>query len=66
MKLKWNEKVYALYKGEKFITDGTIPEIHQATGKSIIFLKYMTYPSYDKKRGQGPNGLKMVPLDDDE
>jgi hypothetical protein len=65
-KISWHEKVYALYKGDQFITDGTIHEIHKATGKTITYLRWMTYPYYRNVRGTGPNRLQLVSLDDEE
>ena len=64
MKIPWHKRVYALYKGDQFITDGTIREIHRETGKSINFLKYMTYPTYEKRCVNGPNRLRMISLDE--
>lgn len=64
LKIPWHKRIYALYKGEQFITEGTIREIHRETGKSINFLRYMTYPIYEKRCGNGLNRVRMVPLDD--
>lgn len=55
-------KIYALYKGEDFIADGTIQEIHEKTGKSVEFLKYMTYPIYAKRIKNSKNRLTMTEL----
>ncbi|HDR3524332.1 TPA: hypothetical protein QCX76_004914 [Bacillus pacificus] len=55
-----------MYKGEQFITEGTIEEISKETNKTINFLKYMTYPIYEKRCGDGRNRLRMIPLDDEE
>ncbi|WP_374965989.1 hypothetical protein [Lysinibacillus sp. RS5] len=64
MKIPWHKRIYALYKGEQFITEGTIREISRETGKTIDFLKYMTYPIYEKRSVNGKNQLKMISLDD--
>ncbi|MBG9756384.1 hypothetical protein J2B92_17275 [Lysinibacillus sphaericus] len=64
MKIPWHKRIYALYKGELFITEGTIREISKATGKTIDFLKYMTYPIYEKRSKNGKHRLKMISLDD--
>ena len=63
--IRWYRHIYALYKGEKFIADGTIHEIHRETGKSINQLKYMTYPSYEKRSVNSKNRLCMVRLDEE-
>lgn len=64
MKIPWHKRIYALYKGDQFISEGTIREIHRETGKSIEFLKHMTYPVYEKRCGNGPNRLRMILLDE--
>lgn len=64
MKIPWHKRIYALYKGEEFITDGTIREISRTTNKTIDFLRYMTYPIYERRTENGLKRLKMVPLDD--
>ncbi|QTR85179.1 hypothetical protein JC777_00905 [Bacillus cytotoxicus] len=60
----WYRRIYALYKGESFITEGTIEEIHVETNKSIDFLRYMTFPVYEKRCGNSTKRLRMVPIDD--
>ncbi|MFJ6264236.1 hypothetical protein ACIQGW_04340 [Lysinibacillus xylanilyticus] len=64
MKIPWHKRIYALYKGDQFITEGTIREISKVTGKTIDFLKYMTYPIYGKRSINGKYRLKMISLDD--
>lgn len=63
-KLKWQERIYALYKGEQFIAEGTIPEIHKETGKSIHFLRWMNTPAYNKRAAKGKKRLQIIKLDD--
>jgi len=64
MKIPWHKRIYALYKGDQFIAEGTIREISRETGKTIDFLQYMTYPIYEKRCGSSVNRLKMISLDD--
>lgn len=64
MKIPWYKKVYALYKGDRFITEGTIREISRETDKSIDFLRYMTYPIYEKRCGDSENRLRLILLDE--
>lgn len=66
MKKPWYRQAFALYKGDNFITEGTISEISKETGKSIDFLRYMTFPAYNKKCADSVKRLRMVPIDDDE
>jgi hypothetical protein len=65
VKVPWRERVYALYKGEALIADGTIQEIHEKTGKTFNHLRFMIYPAYEK-RCKGKNCLQMVRLDGEE
>lgn len=64
MKIPWHKRIYALYKGEQFIAEGTIREISRETGNTIDFLKYMTYPIYKKRSANSKNRLKMISLVD--
>lgn len=41
--------IYALYKGEQNLADGTLEEIARKTGKTYKSLKWMTYPSYKER-----------------
>ena len=54
--MKWYERIYALYKGEENICDGTIPEIAEATGKTVQAVRYMTFPAYERRGGKGIRG----------
>ncbi len=66
MYLPWHKREYALYKGDEFITIGTIKEISSETGKSVDFLRWMTYPTYEKRSKNGKKRLKLVLIEDDE
>lgn len=58
------DRIYALYKGDDFICDGTITEIARKTGKTRNSLYWMTSPAYKKRIYRG-NKLQMIELDDD-
>lgn len=66
VKIPWHKREYALYKGDNFITIGTIRQISKDTGKSVDFLRWMTYPTYEKRSENGNNRLKLVRLDEEE
>lgn len=66
MNLPWYKKVFALYKGDSFIADGTIREISKLSGKSTDFLRYMTTPTYKKRCINSKNRLILVSLDEDD
>lgn len=38
-------KIYALYKGDEYVTDGTLDEIAEKTGLKKSSLKWMKAPS---------------------
>ena len=54
--MKWQERIYALYKGDVNICDGTIFEIAEATGKTVQSIRYMTFPAYERRGGKGDRG----------
>lgn len=53
-------KIYALYKGDEYITDGTLRELSRKTGKKEATLKFMTTPSYEGRIGE--KALRLVCL----
>lgn len=55
-----NENEYALYKGDTFITCGTLKEIIVETGIAIVTLVSYASPSYKKKN---PNGKQLIKVD---
>lgn len=65
MKIPWHKRIYALYKGDDLICDGTIREISRKTGKTVDHLKWMTYPTYAKRIEGRPNRQVLVSLDDE-
>lgn len=56
--------IYALYKGEQNLMDGTLAEIAQRTGKTYNMLKWMTYPSYRKRVQQRSHKIGVLELVD--
>ena len=54
------EYEYALYKGDTFITCGTLKEISAETGIAIVTLASYASPSYKKKN---PNGKQLIKVD---
>ncbi|MED2037232.1 hypothetical protein P4V58_08295 [Bacillus wiedmannii] len=66
MHIPWNKRVYALYQGDQFITEGTILEVSEKTNKSLDWLRCMLAPSYEKKWGDSTRRLRLIRLDDDE
>lgn len=41
-----SKNIYALYKGDKFITEGTKKEISEYTGLKVKTLSYYASPAY--------------------
>lgn len=68
--MKWYERIYALYKGDVNICDGTIPEIAEYTGKTTTALRYMLTPAYERRGGKdmpgGRRRYELVLIEDDE
>ena len=59
-------KIYALYKGENLLADGTIQEISEKTGKTIYHLRWMTYPTHNRRCKPGGNRMQMILLEEEE
>ncbi|CAH1857528.1 hypothetical protein [Convivina intestini] len=60
------DRIYALYKGDEYICDGTITEIARKTGKTRNTLYWMTSNAYKKRISHGTNRLQMIELDEGE
>ena len=63
-------KIYALYKGERNLTDGTLAQIAHRQNVKIRTLYYMLSPTYKKRmakrKGQSGGCLELVEIVDDE
>lgn len=59
-------KIYALYKGEDLLADGTIQEISEKTGKTLYHLRWMTYPTHQRRCKPSGNRMQMILLEEDE
>lgn len=57
-------KIYALYKGDEYIADGTLEELSKKTGRKEASLKFMKTPSYYGRIGD--KALRLVSLDEEE
>jgi hypothetical protein len=45
------KNIYALYRGEEYIMDGTIPELAEKTGYKRTTLYWLATPTAERKRG---------------
>lgn len=59
------EKIYACYRGDTWLCDGTLREIHEQTGISMSTLNWSRYPSA-KKRASGHDHIIVINIDDVE
>lgn len=59
-------KIYALYKGEDLLADGTIREISEKTGKKIKHLRFLSRPAYKKRCKPNGKSMQMVLLEEEE
>lgn len=62
--------VYAMYKGDKFITEGTIAELMKETGLKESTLRNITMPAYfrrmEKHKHVGGDYKFLVRIEDTE
>ena len=57
------EKIYALYKGERNLMDGTLEQISRARGISYETARFMTSPVYKKRVEMSKRGrLELVEI----
>lgn len=42
-------RIFAVYKGDQYIMDGTLQEIADARGIKLNSARFLTYPSYKKR-----------------
>lgn len=54
-----NKTVYAMYHGEQYVGDGTIPELAAATGYTARYLRWATTKTAHKRCR---NGVALVRL----
>ena len=57
-------KIYALYKGEKLLADGTASEIAEKLGITVRSVHYYGMPAYQRKAKHVKNRRVLVCLDD--
>jgi hypothetical protein len=60
-----NEKIFALYKGEKLLADGTLKEIATRMGIKVESVRFYKTPTY-QRRVRGENRRTLVWLGDDD
>lgn len=63
--MKKIKKIYALYKGDNYITDGTIEELAEYLKVKPRTIRYYTTPAY-KKRMNLENAINVVCIGKDE
>lgn len=42
-------RIFAVYKGDEYIMDGTLQEIAEARGIKLNSARFLTYPCYKKR-----------------
>ena len=57
-------KIYALYKGETLLADGTTREIADKTGVRVETVRYYMTPAYQRRAKHIRNRRVLVSLDD--
>lgn len=56
-------KIYALYKGEKLLADGTLLQIAHKMGVKLRTIKFYKTPTYKKRRANGKNFRELVEIE---
>ena len=57
-----NKRIYALYKGDEWITDGTKEELASYLGVKVRTIIFYTTPTWKKRSKE--NSYMVVALDD--
>lgn len=55
-------KIYALYKGDKLLADGTLLQIAHKMGVKLRTIQFYKTPTYLKRRKNGKNFRELVEL----
>lgn len=55
-------KIYALYKGDKLLADGTLLQIAHKMGVKLKTIKFYKTPTYLKRRSKSKNFRELVGL----
>lgn len=63
--IKKDTRIYALYKGEEIIAEGTIVEIANQTGVKPQTVNFYRFPSYQKRNKRNVNSRMLVCLGED-
>ena len=61
-----NEKIFALYKGETLLADGTLKEIAAKMGVQVESIRYYKTPAYQRRAKNVRNRRMLVWLGDDD
>ena len=64
--IKKDTRIYALYKGENIIAEGTIVEIANQTSVAPQTVKFYQSPAYQRRVRQNGNSRMLVCLGDDD
>lgn len=65
------KNIYALYKGEKFITEGTKKEIAKVKGCKVNTISFLATNAYKKRmkarkyKNSKPNHLILIKIDEE-
>lgn len=59
-KHRWETEEYAVYKGDDFVTIGTVYEIAKELGVSVQTAKFYTYPAYKKRNKKNRIILDLI------
>jgi hypothetical protein len=57
---------YALYRGDKFVTIGTIKQIAEETGTKEETIRFYRSPAYARRRGDNADGMFLIEIDEED
>lgn len=60
MRERRGETIYALYRGDQFLAEGTLEELSEQTGLKISSLGYLNSPSYRKRLKPGSRAKYLI------
>jgi len=60
------KRIYAMYKGDTFITTGTLAEIAAYCGIAFATVRFYTSPTYKKRVKNIKECIDVFRLDDDD
>ena len=65
-KRDWDNEVYAAYKGDEFLTVGTVREIADELNIKVETAKFYSFPAYQKRSENNKNRIVLTLIEGDD